>query len=433
MTIYPIFFVLVATAVCSAAGYLSTSQPPRKLQPDKDQDDPSIYWDECWVDLPPDVQAGYITLGYTEDLWTNAGVTEYDDYDYWMLPKEQKEAAISLGITEEIWCNDPDTGENGCFVLEADIPPEFATLPVDDYDWWEIPDGLKEVLLANEYSEETWCNDPVTGESGCLVLETDIPPEFVSQYWGDSDWVELPDELKEALLSAGLHEESWCSDPETGENGCSVLEADITPSPTTSSPTIEPSSEPSTEPTTAPVTSSPTDNPTPKPVSTMSPDVAEALDNLFSSKETTSTTTEATTTYEATTTITETTSEPSLSPTDKPKTNEPSVYPTEKPTSSEPTSVNLSTLSPTISPSEKLETSTETTETTSTLAPDGEPDTSTETTETTSTLAPVEPDTNKDEEPSAAEKVPEPSDAAVGLSLCMITTFVATVSVSIWY
>ena len=298
MTIYPIFLVLVATAVCSAAGYLGTSQPPRKLQPDKDQDDPSIYWDECWVDLPPDVQAGYITLGYTEELWTNDGVTEYDDYDYWMLPKEQKEAAISLGITEEIWCNDPDTGEDGCFVLEADIPPEFATLPVDDYDWWEIPDGLKEVLLANEYSEETWCNDPVTGESGCLVLETDIPPEFVSQYWGDSDWVELPDELKEALLSAGLNEESWCNDPETGENGCSVLEADIKPSPTTSSNT---------------------------------------------------------------------------------------------------------------------------------------PDTSTETTETTSTLAPVEPDTNKDEEPSAAEKVPEPSDAAVGLSLCMITTFVATVSVSIWY
>ena len=215
--------------------------------------------------------------------------------------KKQKEAAISLGLTEEFWCNDPDTGKNECFALEADIPPEFATEEQpewNDYDWWELPQGFKEVLLANQYTEESWCNNEATKENECLVLEGDIPSEFASQYWGDSDWVELPDELKEALVSAGLNEESWCNDGATGDNTCTTLEADITPAPTTASPTPKPttsspSKQPTVSPSANPVGESNDGKPTVSPVE-------------MATTTTTATTTVVTTTAEGTTTTTTT-------------------------------------------------------------------------------------------------------------------------------
>ena len=66
--------VLEVSAVKGESKTDSASQ--RKLQ---DTPDPSIYEDECWVDLPPVIQAAYATLGYNEELWELSGVTEWDD------------------------------------------------------------------------------------------------------------------------------------------------------------------------------------------------------------------------------------------------------------------------------------------------------------------------------------------------------------------
>ncbi|KAL7537925.1 hypothetical protein ACHAXR_008164 [Thalassiosira sp. AJA248-18] len=78
------------------------------------QDDPSQYYDECWVDLPQQVQDGYTILGWTEQLWTEGGVAFTDDLNWVELSSEQQAAALSIGYTEEIWCTDEDSGEWVC-------------------------------------------------------------------------------------------------------------------------------------------------------------------------------------------------------------------------------------------------------------------------------------------------------------------------------
>ena len=56
-----------------------------------------------WDDLPADVKAAAVTLGYTKEIWDSDGEPDSHDSDWAELSEAQKEAAKKLGYTPEEW------------------------------------------------------------------------------------------------------------------------------------------------------------------------------------------------------------------------------------------------------------------------------------------------------------------------------------------
>lgn len=68
-----------------------------------------------WDELPKEVQAAFVTLGYTADIYDDPfGIglkASSDGYAWADLKPEQQEAAILVGYDELLW-DEPPTGSN---------------------------------------------------------------------------------------------------------------------------------------------------------------------------------------------------------------------------------------------------------------------------------------------------------------------------------
>ncbi len=71
---------------------VSSPKLERRLQTPEE-----LYYDECWADLPEDIQEAYAKLGHSEDLWDNGGTSGTDDFDWEELGDAQQEAALFIG------------------------------------------------------------------------------------------------------------------------------------------------------------------------------------------------------------------------------------------------------------------------------------------------------------------------------------------------
>ncbi len=73
----------------------------------------SAIYDDCyWDELPEDVQAAAVVLGYTKSIWNKDGTPESDDKYWHQLCPDQQQAAQKLGFTEDTWDEDSSSSSS---------------------------------------------------------------------------------------------------------------------------------------------------------------------------------------------------------------------------------------------------------------------------------------------------------------------------------
>eukprot|EP00984_Skeletonema_dohrnii_P006481 scaffold2322_cov136-Skeletonema_dohrnii-CCMP3373.AAC.2 len=61
-------------------------------------------WDDTyWDDLPSELMAAVVDLGYTKDMWDNDEPSPWDDEDWCDLPEHVKKAAKKIGYSAKTW------------------------------------------------------------------------------------------------------------------------------------------------------------------------------------------------------------------------------------------------------------------------------------------------------------------------------------------
>ena len=135
----------------------------------------------------------------------------YRDYDWNELPAMAQEAAAKFGYTtEEQWSNQI----------------EFGT------DWNELSDDLRAAAVILGYTKETWCvdeeDDDASSDSEELTDDvslsgseemSDAPIDYATSIpteedtammdLSNEDWLELPNDMKNAAISLGYTQETW--------------------------------------------------------------------------------------------------------------------------------------------------------------------------------------------------------------------------------
>jgi len=66
----------------------------------------SPYEDMDWRQLPKDIKAAAVVLGYSRRIWDNDGTPASDDKDWSELTREEKSAAKIMGYTKHFWDQD---------------------------------------------------------------------------------------------------------------------------------------------------------------------------------------------------------------------------------------------------------------------------------------------------------------------------------------
>ena len=129
---------------------------------------PEIYDDEWWIDLPPEIQSAFGTLGWDETSWNDAinPPSEYLDWDD--LTPDMQGAATVIGYTQEMWDKEDD----------------------DSNAWIGLPLYLQEAATILGYNETLWNNN---GKA----------------YSDDLFWDELTMDAQEAAMTFGYDELSW--------------------------------------------------------------------------------------------------------------------------------------------------------------------------------------------------------------------------------
>jgi len=184
----------------------TTLEELRKLQ----QTPEELWYDLAWAELPEEIRAAWVVLGYTEEIWDlEIGVAFSDDYDWVELTPEMKEAASAIGFNEELWC------EGGCDVVTADLT--------------DVPS-----LSPSELPSLVPSTSPTT-KSPTMAPVTTQPPWFL------------------AIL-----QELSSSQPTASRLSISPSVEPTSMSPTSNSPSSSPTISPSSKPTSQPVTTSPT-------------------------------------------------------------------------------------------------------------------------------------------------------------------------------
>jgi len=181
-----------------------------------------IYEDEDWDQLPSEVQKAAKTMGYSKKTWDHDQATERFDEDWWDLTTEQRDAAGVLGYDEATWCDEFDDYQEE-MADRREFYPEWMwdDLPSDvqkaakqfgftknewdndipvmgfDVEWNQLADGKKEAAITLGYDEESWC-----------ASEEDYVEEQADN-WLDSDWAELPNNVKKAAKVFGFDSDKW--------------------------------------------------------------------------------------------------------------------------------------------------------------------------------------------------------------------------------
>lgn len=63
---------------------------------------PSDFDDYDWTELPDNIKAALVTLGYTQAAW-DSDADPLEDEDFVDLTPEQQAAAVVIGYTKETW------------------------------------------------------------------------------------------------------------------------------------------------------------------------------------------------------------------------------------------------------------------------------------------------------------------------------------------
>lgn len=123
-----------------------------------------------WKDLPADVQAAAVELGYDETMWNNDEECDAGDKHWHDLTEEEKKAVQTLGWEESAW--------------------------EDQYHhagWADLPELQKRAAEAAGYSEDNW--------SG--------PPHERPQHLEHSHWDELKVEDQKRMAVFGYTKHQW--------------------------------------------------------------------------------------------------------------------------------------------------------------------------------------------------------------------------------
>jgi len=282
--------------VRSAEAAQAQSSSTRKLQTPEE-----LYYDECWTDLPQEIQDSFIALGYSETLWDEGGEVASDDFDWAELTAAQLAAAVLIGYTEEIWCADTPPIESvttpkpvtdsptkqptlkpvtGSPTKQPTLKPvtesptnkptikpvtgsptkQLTVKPVsqDILLWGGLPSGSETIYATLGYDEVLW------NSGGSVAVD-------------DKTWDEMTIGERFAAYAIGFTEDSW--DAIAPGEHFSAQPSSFAPLPTPSpvritsapvqtpskSPTKSPTQSPSQVPSRAP-SQSPSVNPTTSPI-----------------------------------------------------------------------------------------------------------------------------------------------------------------------
>mmetsp|Transcript_43033 Transcript_43033/g.48116 ORF Transcript_43033/g.48116 Transcript_43033/m.48116 type:complete len:446 (-) Transcript_43033:103-1440(-) len=136
----------------------------------------------------------------------------YRDYDWNELPAMAQEAAAKFGYTTaEQWNNQI----------------EFGT------DWDDLSEDLRAAAVVLGYTKDTWClDDSLSGSEDTEELlsgseeDTNEPTDSVTSSptdedteadLNDEDWIDLPNDMKNAAISLGYNQEKWDETMDDGD------------------------------------------------------------------------------------------------------------------------------------------------------------------------------------------------------------------------
>ena len=184
------------TTTCATASTSTT-------QPEAAPAEVSLEWEDYdWSELPQDIQAAYMVLGYSQESWDNGLGVFSDDLSWDELSDDEKAAAITIGYTQAIWdgpATSPpaDTMTPETPATTGDEATEDAPdAKYYDYYWADLPQDVQSAYAVLGYTEESWNN----GES--------VDSE-------ELDWDELSAEEQQALVYLGYNQELWDNTPST--------------------------------------------------------------------------------------------------------------------------------------------------------------------------------------------------------------------------
>ena len=167
----------------------------------------ALEWDDYdWTELPPDVQASYMVLGYSEEIWDNGDSVFSDELSWEELSMDEQTAALTIGYTQEIWDGpttapplDATTPDTDTMAPEAPATQETTESTAPDaeyYDsyWVDLPQDVRDAYTALGYTEQSW------NEGDSVESE-------------DSDWTELTPEQQKAATFLGYNQALWDNAP----------------------------------------------------------------------------------------------------------------------------------------------------------------------------------------------------------------------------
>lgn len=167
-----------------------------------------------WDELPPDIQAAALLVGYTKQLWNHNKEPKEAEKSWQELTTEQQAAANVLGYDQENWNGDENvdggkykSGSNYYHDAsddEASLPDKMRnsdtleTVSCDHLDWDESSPQGQKVATKLGFLEDSW--------------DDDKEPEECDKLWN-----QLSEEEKDSATVFGYDEQKWNSDYSTFE------------------------------------------------------------------------------------------------------------------------------------------------------------------------------------------------------------------------
>ncbi|KAL3784819.1 hypothetical protein HJC23_013859 [Cyclotella cryptica] len=168
-----------------------------------------LYGAYDWDELPADVQAAALLLGYTKNIWNQDKEPNEAEKSWQELTPDQQAAANVLGYDEDMWNSDGSvpggkrkSGSNYDSVSSDDddaMPDDKRysdtqeTASYDHLDWDELPPEVQKAAEKLGFHEDSWDDD-------------EEPEEC------DKDWNQLSEEERDAARVLGYDERRWNSD-----------------------------------------------------------------------------------------------------------------------------------------------------------------------------------------------------------------------------
>ncbi|KAL7507207.1 hypothetical protein ACHAWX_005074 [Stephanocyclus meneghinianus] len=168
-----------------------------------------LYGAYDWNELPADVQAAALLLGYTEHLWNHDKEPKEAEKSWQELTPEQQAAVNVLGYDEETWKGDENvdggkrkSGSNYDHVASDDdnlMPDNMRhsvtqeTVGYNHLDWDELPPEVQKAAEKLGFLEDSW--------------DDDEEPEECDKLWN-----QLSEEEQDAARVLGYDERKWNSD-----------------------------------------------------------------------------------------------------------------------------------------------------------------------------------------------------------------------------